>query len=82
MKKKIATLLASVAMAGALFAGPALAWEPYHHDAHWLEIHRPQRVYTYSPVYGPRYAYNAFNPMMPRPAHWQLIEGHWRWVRG
>jgi len=78
MKKKIAALLATVAMAGALFAGPALAWEPYN-DAHWWAIHHPPRVFTYNPVYGPRYA---FNPRISHPAHWQLVEGRWRWVRG
>jgi hypothetical protein len=80
MKKKIATLLVTVAMAGALFAGPALARESYyHHDAHWREIHHPRQVYAYNPVYGPAYSYNR---IMPRPAHWQLIDGRWRWVRG
>jgi hypothetical protein len=78
MKKKIATLLVTVAMAGALFAGPALAWNPYYHrDANFEAFHHPRQVYA--PVYGPRYG---FTPMMPRLAHWRLIGGRWHWVRG
>ena len=80
MKKKIVTLLATVAMAGALFAGPAR--RGIRSRCPLVANPSPARVYTYNPAYGPRYAYNAFNPMMPRPAHWQLIDGHWRWVRG
>ena len=75
VKKKIATLLVTVAMAGALFAGSASARDHfYHHDAHWWSIHRP--AYGYRPAfgYGPGYAY--------RPVgHWQLIGGHWHWIR-
>lgn len=75
VKKKIATLLVTVAMAGALFAGSASAQDHfYHHDAHWWSIHRP--AYGYRPAfgYGPGYAY--------RPVgHWQLIGGHWHWIR-
>jgi hypothetical protein len=75
VKKKIATLLVTVAMAGALFAGSASAQDHfYHHDAHWWSIHRP--AYGYLPAfgYGPGYAY--------RPVgHWQLIGGHWHWIR-
>ena len=42
VKKKIATLMVTVAMAGALFAGSASAQDHfYHHDAHWWSIHRP-----------------------------------------
>jgi len=75
VKKKIATLLVTVAMAGALFAGPASAREHYYrHDAHWWSIHHP--AYAYRPAYahGPGYSYRPIG-------HWQLIGGHWRWVR-
>jgi hypothetical protein len=82
VKKKIATLLVTVAMAGALFAGPALA---YDHDGHgrsrwpdaqgWRE-HRP--VYAYN-HWHPGYWYA---PVVHRPGwHWRFIGGHWRWVR-
>jgi hypothetical protein len=84
MKKKIATLLVTVAMAGALFAGPALAQERYDHDAHWWAMHHPHETYAYRPVYGPGYAYPgyAYGPVMHRPVwHWAWIDGHWRWVR-
>jgi hypothetical protein len=78
MKKKIATLLVTVAMAGALFAGPALARESYyHHDAHWWGVHHPRQVYAYNPVYVQAYPYYR---MMP-PPHWQIIDGRWHWVR-
>lgn len=82
MKKKIVTLLATVAMAGALFAGPALADSYYHHDAHWMEIHHPRQVYAYNPIYAPARPYYRDYRMMPPPAHWQLFGGHWHWVRG
>jgi hypothetical protein len=74
VKKKIVTLLLTVAMAGALFVGPASAQEYYyHHDAHWWSYHRP--AYSYRPAY-------AYGPGYYRPAwHWRLIDGHWRWVR-
>jgi hypothetical protein len=87
MKKKIATLLVTVAMAGALLAGPALAQDHYyHHDAHWWSIHHPHEAYPYrgysyppgysyrGPGYPPNYAYNR--------SHWRMIDGHWHWVRG
>ena len=77
MKKKIATLLVTVAMAGALFAGPASAREHYYrHDTYrWHP-----RAYAYNPGYSyPGYSYN---PIVHRPGwHWRLIGGHWRWVR-
>ena len=54
MKKKIATLLVTVAMAGALFAGPALAQDHYyHHDAHWWSINHPAYAYRPGYAYGP-----------------------------
>jgi hypothetical protein len=79
MRKKIATLLATVAMAGALLAGPAMAQDHYYHDAHWWSFHRP--AYNYRPGYAYRPAY-AYRPIVHRPGwHWQMIGGHWHWVR-
>jgi len=91
MKRKIVTLLVTVAMAGALLAGPALAQDHYnHHDSHWWSFHRPSYAYNPRGAYaynnnprywsGPGYSYS---PMMrPPSSHWRLINGHWRWVRG
>lgn len=77
MKKKIATLLVTVAMAGALFAGPALAKDHYYaHDARWWSIHHPAPMYAYNPGY-------RYSPMIPPPGwHWRFIDGRWRWFRG
>ena len=59
MKKKIATLLATVAMAGALLAGPALAQDHYYHrDAHWRSFHHPHQTYSYNRGYSYRPGYS------------------------
>jgi hypothetical protein len=82
MTKKIATLVATVAIAGALFAAPAMASPHYyHHDARWWANHHPRPAYAYNPryAYGPGYSYG---PMLHSAGwHWRLIGGHWRWVR-
>jgi len=78
MKTKIVTLLLSVAMAAALFAGPALA---YNHDGHdrgrWHEEWR----YHHPPVYA--YNHPVWKTAIPPRVgwHWRLVDGHWRWVR-
>jgi hypothetical protein len=80
VKKKIATLLATVAMAGALFAGPALAYDHdsynrgrWHGAQEWRE-HHSYPVYAYNRWYpGYRYEHAGW--------HWRQIDGHWRWVR-
>jgi len=79
MKTKVATLLLTVAMAGALFAGPAVAYDHDRHDGgRWHEEWR----YHHPPVYAYN-NYRAWNaPILPRPGwHWRLVDGHWRWVR-
>jgi hypothetical protein len=80
VKKKIGTLLVTVAMTGALFAGPALAYDHdgngrgrWHAAQEWRE-HHSYPVYAYNRWYpGYRYEHAGW--------HWHLIDGHWRWVR-
>jgi hypothetical protein len=84
VKKKISTILMTVAMAGAPFAGPALAYDHdgynrgrWHATEQWRE-HHPYPVYAYNRWY-PGYRYE---PIVPHAGwHWRVVDGHWRWVR-